>query len=136
MEEALRYEGAAKLLHRWVRRDVTVGGREIRAGQRVLVLLAAANRDPARFDDPEAVDIARAPNPHLAFGRGIHACLGAQLARLEIRLALASLVTRLPGLRLADPGVAPEWVPSLSSRGLRALVVAHDAPARGALSGE
>jgi cytochrome P450 len=135
VEEALRYEGPAKVLHRWVRRDATVGGREIRAGERVLVLLAAGNRDPARFPDPDAVDITRAPNPHMAFGRGIHACLGAQLARLEIRLALISLVTRLPGLRLADPDAALEWVPSLSSHGLRALPVAHDAPAGTGVSG-
>jgi cytochrome P450 len=127
VEEALRYEGAAKVLHRWVRHDVTFAGRQIAAGERVLILLAAANRDPARFADPDAVDIARAPNPHLAFGRGIHTCLGAQLARLEIRLALTELVTRLPGLRLADPSAGVEWVPSLASRGLRELVVAHDA---------
>lgn len=134
VEEALRYDGAAKLLHRWVRRDVCVHGRSIRAGERVLVLLAAANRDPARFPDPDAVDLARTPNPHLGFGRGIHTCLGAQLARLEIRLALIALVTRLPGLRLADPDAPPEWTSSLSSRALRRLEVAHDARPPGAVS--
>jgi cytochrome P450 len=109
VEEALRYEGA------------------IKEGQRVLVLPAAANRDPARFEDPDRFDITRAPNPHIAFGKGIHACIGAQLSRLEMRLALASVVKRLPGLRFAEPEPELRWVPSLASRGLETLRVAHDA---------
>jgi cytochrome P450 len=126
-EEALRYEGAIKVLHRWVKADLELRGRQIKAGQRVLIIPAAANRDPERFDDPEGVDITRAPNPHIAFGKGLHACIGAQLGRLEMRLALASLVKRLPGLRLADPAAELRWVPSLASRGLEELPVAHDA---------
>ena len=127
VEEALRYEGAIKVLHRWVKSDLELRGREIKEGQRVLVLPAAANRDPERFEDPDRFDIARAPNPHIAFGKGIHACIGAQLSRLEMRLALASVVKRLPGLRFAEPEPELRWVPSLASRGLETLRVAHNA---------
>jgi cytochrome P450 len=129
VEEALRYEGAIKVLHRWVKSDVELRGRHIKEGQRVLVLPAAANRDPERFEDPDRFDITRAPNPHIAFGKGIHACIGAQLSRLEMRLALASVVKRLPGLRFSEPGPELRWVPSLASRGLEKLLVAHDAGA-------
>jgi cytochrome P450 len=127
VEEALRYEGAIKVLHRWVKSDVELRGRQIKEGQRVLILPAAGNRDPERFEDPDRVDITRSPNPHIAFGKGIHACIGAQLARLEMRLALASIVKRLPGLRFADPEPDLRWVPSLASRGLEELRIAHDA---------
>jgi cytochrome P450 len=127
VEEALRYEGAIKVLHRWVRSDLELRGREIKEGQRVLVLPAAANRDPDRFEDPDRFDITRAPNPHIAFGKGVHACIGAQLSRLEMRLALASVVKRLPGLRFAEQEPELRWVPSLASRGLETLRVAHDA---------
>ena len=127
VEEALRYEGPIKVLHRWVKSDLELGGREIREGERVLVLVAAANRDPERFPAPDRVDIARHPNPHIAFGRGIHACVGAQLARLEMRLAVTGIVIRLPGLRLADDAAELRWTPSLASRGLAELRVCHEA---------
>jgi cytochrome P450 len=126
-EEALRVEGAIKILHRWTLEDHEIRGREIKAGDRVFIAPAAANRDPEKFEDPDRVDITRSPNPHIAFGKGIHACIGAQLARLEMRLALASLVKRLPGLRLADSEQQLRWVPSLASRGLEELRIAHDA---------
>jgi cytochrome P450 len=125
-EESLRYEGAIKILHRWTLEDHEIRGREIKAGDRVYIAPASANRDPEKFEDPERFDITRAPNPHIAFGKGIHACIGAQLARLEMRLALGSLVKRLPGLRLADPDAERHWVPSLASRGLSELRIAHD----------
>jgi cytochrome P450 len=128
-EEALRYEGAIKVLHRWVKSDLELREQEIKAGQRVLILPAAANRDPERFEDPDRVDITRSPNPHIAFGKGIHACIGAQLARLEMRVALASIVKRLPGLRLAPADGEPRWLPSLVSRSLEELRIAHDATA-------
>jgi cytochrome P450 len=127
VEEALRYEGPIKVLHRWVKSDIELGGREIREGERVLVLVAAANRDPERFPGPDGVDIARHPNPHIAFGRGIHACVGAQLARLEMRLAVTGIVIRLPRLRLARDAAELRWTPSLVSRGLAELPVCHEA---------
>lgn len=126
-EEALRFEGAIKVLHRWVAEDFELRGTKIEAGQRVFVLPAAANRDPLKFDDPEVVDITRSPNPHIAFGRGIHTCIGAQLARLEMRIAIAALVKRLPGLRLAVDPAELRWAPSLASRGLEEMPVEHDA---------
>ncbi len=127
VEEALRFEGAIKILHRWTIADFELRGRAIRTGDRVYVAPAAANRDPEKFPDPDRVDITRTPNPHVAFGKGVHACIGAQLARLEMRLALASLVKRLPGLRFAEPEPELRWAPSLAARGLEELRIAHDA---------
>jgi cytochrome P450 len=126
VEETLRYEGAIKVLHRWVLEDYVVQGTTIEAGSRVLLIPAAANRDPRRFTDPERFDVRRKPNPHLAFGKGIHACIGAMLARIEMRIALQRLVERLPGLRIAEQS-EPQWMPSLASRGLALLHVEHDA---------
>jgi len=94
----------------------------------VYISPAAANRDPAKFPDPERVDITRSPNAHIAFGKGVHACIGAQLARLEMRLALAAIVKRLPGLRFPDPTPPLRWVPNMASRALEELHIAHDAP--------
>jgi cytochrome P450 len=126
VEEALRTEGAIKVLHRWVVEDLEIRGRRIAKGDRVLLVPAAANRDPEKFPDPDRVDITRSPNMHLAFGRGVHACIGAQLARMEMRVAIERVFARLPGLRLADPEAEPRWVPSLASRPLRELQVAYD----------
>jgi cytochrome P450 len=126
-EEVLRYDGAIKVLHRWVTEDFELRGKKIEKGQRVFVLPAAANRDPERFEDPDRVDITRTPNPHIGFGRGIHACIGAQLARLEMRIAIAALFRRMPEMRLAVDPAELRWLPSLASRGLEALPIEHDA---------
>jgi cytochrome P450 len=126
VEEVLRVEGAIKVLHRWVIEDLELRGRTIRKGDRVLLIPAAANRDPERFPHPDVFDIGRSPNPHLAFGKGVHACIGAMLARIEMRVAVARAVERLPGLRMAPGAPAPSWTPSLASRGLAELHVAHD----------
>ena len=128
VEELLRYEGAIKVLIRWVLEDLELRGRAISAGERVFLLPAAANRDPRRFERPDELDLTRSPNPHVAFGKGVHACIGAQLARLEMRVALASLLERLPGLRLA-PDATLQWQPSLASRALKEVRVQHDAVA-------
>ncbi|MHB1538912.1 MAG: cytochrome P450 [Solirubrobacteraceae bacterium] len=128
VEELLRYEGAIKVLIRWVVEDLRLRDREIAAGERVFLVLAAANRDPRRFERPDELDVTRAPNPHVAFGKGVHACIGAQLARLEMRVALARLLERLPGLRLA-PDATLQWQPSLASRALKEVSVQHDAVA-------
>lgn len=126
VEEVLRVEGAIKVLHRWVVEDLELRGREIRRGDRVLLIPAAANRDPEKFADPDRFDVTRSPNAHLAFGKGVHACIGAMLARIEMRVAVARIAERLPNLRFADDPPAFEWNPSLASRALTELKVAHD----------
>jgi len=127
VEEVLRVEGAIKVLHRWVIEDLELRGQPIRAGERVLLIPAAANRDPAKFEDPDRFDITRSPNPHLAFGKGVHTCIGAMLARIEMRIAVAAIAERLPGLRFAEDAPPPRWVESLAARGLAECKVAHDA---------
>ena len=125
VEELLRYDGPIKVLHRHVIEDLELGGKEIRAGDRVFLSLSGANRDPEQFAGADGIDITRHPNRHVAFGRGIHACIGAQLARMEMRYNLEGIVERLPDLRLAQ-GARLEHVPSLSSRVLRELPVTYD----------
>ncbi|MFJ4907080.1 cytochrome P450 [Streptomyces sp. NPDC093249] len=124
IEESLRYDGPVETsTFRFTREPVVIGGREIPAGQYVLVGIGALDRDPARFPDPDRFDVRRETKGHLAFGHGIHYCLGAPLARLEGRIALRTLLDRFPGLEL-DPGAAPwEWIPGLLLRGVRHLPV-------------
>ncbi|OSC42261.1 cytochrome P450 [Mycobacterium decipiens] len=103
--------------------DVELSGRTIRAGDAVVVEFSMANRDPEVFDHPEVIDFHRRSIPHLAFGYGVHHCLGAQLARMELRLTLESLIRRLPGLRLAVPAEQLSWRTDRLIRGLDALPV-------------
>ncbi len=114
VEEILRYYGPAETTTaRYAREDVVVGGQEIAKGEPLLVVLAAADRDPTRFADPQAFDITREDaNRHIAFGKGVHACLGAPLARLEGQIALETLFRRYPDLRLAVPESEITWAPS------------------------
>jgi cytochrome P450 len=114
VEEILRYYGPAETTTaRFAREDVELGGQAIAKGDPLLVVLAAADRDPARFADPQAFDITREDvNRHIAFGKGIHACLGAPLARLEGQIALETLFRRYPDLRLAVPESEIAWAPS------------------------
>lgn len=121
VEELLRFEGPAKMIGRVAREDLQVAGTEIPAGARVLLVLSAANRDPAVFEDPDLLDLGRRPNPHLALGFGTHFCLGAHLARLEMRLALRTLYARCPQLRVE--GVEPAWRSTLVTRTLDRLPV-------------
>jgi cytochrome P450 len=100
-----------------------VRGTDIEPGTLVIVLLAAANRDPSRFARPDAFDIARDPNEHLAFGEGIHFCLGAPLARLEGSIAIRSIVQRFPRLALADQAARLTYKGSLFLRGLASLPI-------------
>jgi cytochrome P450 family 107 subfamily K polypeptide 1 len=111
VEETLRYWGPVDFLARRIaREDVEVGGTMIPAGEQAAVGLAAANRDPERFANPDAFDITRADaNRHLAFGKGIHACLGAPLARIEGQVAFETLFRRYPDLRLAIPAEEVRW---------------------------
>ena len=98
--------------------DVELGGSKVRAGDQLVLMYSSANRDPAHFDEPERLDLTRYPNRHLAFGFGTHFCLGASLARLEIRLFLEELVRRVRALRL-EPGPVEE-MPNSFVYGLRA----------------
>jgi len=119
VEEALRYDGPTQAMVRVVASDLTLGGQLLATGQRVFAMINAANRDPAIFEDPDRLDIARWPNRHIAFGHGIHFCLGAPLARLEGRIALRALARRLSQPALSDQRV--DWLDSLVFRGMRSL---------------
>ncbi len=105
VEELLRYDSSVQGVVRFARRRTELGGRTIEQGAALLPMVGAANRDPAQFSKPEELDIERSPNRHLAFGRGIHFCLGAPLARLEGEVAFAALLDRFPQLRVAEGGV-------------------------------
>lgn len=122
VEEFLRYESPAQIISRSAVRDVEIGGRMIKTGDSVIGLLGAANRDPNVFEDPDALDVARSPNAHVAFGHGVHFCIGAQLSRLEGRIAIPALVKRFPNMKLVD-GEA-DWRETAVLRGLNSLRVA------------
>ncbi|GGF40706.1 cytochrome P450 [Marmoricola endophyticus] len=121
VEEMLRFDSALQLFERTATEDVELGGVRVAAGERVALLLGSANRDPAVFDAPDELRPARTPNPHLAFGAGVHFCLGAPLARMELAESLGALRSRFPGLGLAaDPVRRPTFV----LRGYREVRVA------------
>jgi cytochrome P450 len=125
VEELLRFDAPLHLFTRYALEDVEVAGVKLRQGERVGLLLGAANRDPRVFPDPSRFEPARSPNPHVAFGAGIHFCVGAPLARLELRAALPILMSRLPSLRLAE---APRYRDAYHFHGLQALRVAWRSP--------
>jgi cytochrome P450 len=121
VEEFLRYDGPVLRNWRLATDSVEFGGRLIRKGQLVYQMLGAANRDPERFPDPESLQLERQDNHHLAFGYGIHFCLGAPLARLEAQIAIPAIFQRLPELQLAHE--QQSWLDNMSFRGLKALEV-------------
>lgn len=124
VEELLRYDGPLQVtIPSVAAADIPVGDVVIPAGEVVLPALLAANRDPGRFGSPDDLDITRAPGSHLAFGHGIHHCLGAPLARLEGRIALGSLLARFPRLRLAAQATEPARGPGLLMNGMVELPV-------------
>ena len=124
VEELLRFAGPAETAtERYAMRDVEVAGTRIPKGELVLAVLASANRDPAKFDRPDALDIGRSSNRHLSFGLGLHHCLGAPLARMEGTVAIGALVARAPRLRLRVPVSRLRWRPGFVLRGLEALPV-------------
>ncbi|GAA2653461.1 cytochrome P450 [Streptomyces lunalinharesii] len=132
VEELLRYDAAFELTTwRFLAEDGELHGTRIPAGDSVIVSLCAANRDPRRFTDADALDFDRSPNPHLAFGHGIHFCPGAALARAELQIALGTLVRRLPGLRPAVPDDELGWIGAVLARGVDRLPVTYDPPAAG-----
>jgi cytochrome P450 len=120
IDELLRFDTPLPLFERWVLEDIEVDGVQIPRGAELGLQYAAANRDPAAFSDPDRLDLARSPNPHATFGAGIHYCLGAPLARLELRLVFRALLDRLPRMALLEP---PVWKPTYVLRGLEALWV-------------
>jgi cytochrome P450 len=121
IEELLRYDTPAPMFERWVLEDIEVGGVRIARGQELALQFAAANRDPAAFDRPDAIVLDRSPNPYLSFGAGIHYCLGAPLAKVEFDILFRRMLADLPTLRLARE---PHWKPRFILRGLDALAVA------------
>ena len=121
IEELLRYDGPVQRTARVAGADATIGGRTIAKGDMVMPFIGAADRDPAQFPDPDRLDLSRSDNRHIAFGWGIHFCLGAPLARVEGQIALDALVRRLPGLELVNH--EPEYRQSLTLRGLKTLPV-------------
>ena len=125
VEEMLRFNGPVETATvNWAFEDIPLHGQTINQGDGILIALLSANRDPAVFENPNEFNITRQPNRHIAFGNGIHFCLGAPLARLEGEIAIGSLLKRFPALRLA-PGAADtlEWSESLLIHGLKALPV-------------
>ncbi|MBM3600902.1 MAG: cytochrome P450 [Alphaproteobacteria bacterium] len=119
IEEMLRWDGPTMAMTRIALTGLTCGGKEIKTGDRLYLMLNAANRDPAEFDDPESFDVARADNRHISFGYGIHYCVGAPLARLEGQIGIATLLSRLPTMALAIDTL--DWSDSFVLRGVRAL---------------
>lgn len=131
VEELLRHDAAFELTTwRFFAEDSELFGTTVPAGDSVIVSLCAANRDEDRFPDADRLDLDRTPNAHLAFGHGIHYCPGAALARAELQIAVATLLTRLPGLRpSAEPGDGLDeltWIPAVLARGVDRLPVAYD----------
>ncbi len=120
VEEMLRWDTPSQLFRRWVLEDMDYNGHSFKLGQEVAFLFGAANRDPAVFENPQAFDIGRVPNQHISFGMGIHFCLGAPLARLEMAVALKALLTRYQDLQLVEE---PVFKPGFVLRGLEALHV-------------
>lgn len=126
IEEMLRYYGPVETsLSRFVREDGEFAGEPVRRGEQIVALLASANHDETRFPDAERFDISREPNRHLAFGTGIHSCLGATLARLEGQIAFATLLARHPELALAVPRDQLAWRDGTFLRGLTRLPVTY-----------
>ncbi|MFD3454599.1 cytochrome P450 [Streptomyces sp. NPDC058691] len=124
VEEMLRYDGPVETAtYRFTSEPVEISGTVLPAREPVLVALASADRDPDRFGDPDRFDIRRDARGHVAFGHGLHHCLGAPLARLEGRVAIGSLLERCPGLALDTEPEALQWLPGMLMRGVRSLPV-------------
>ena len=124
IEELLRYTGPVQKLSRWTREDLTVGGYAIPRATLVVALVGAANRDPAYFTDPHQLDLRRSPNPHLAFGRGGHACIGRPLALRETSIALDELLRATALIEVLEH----RWAPNASMRSLASLILLTQEP--------
>jgi hypothetical protein len=120
IEELLRYDSPVQMDGRTVSESVVVGGKQMHRGQLLMLMIGGANRDPEAFPDPDRLDITRNAKSHISFGRGIHHCLGAPLARFEGRIAFRRLLERYPQISLTEP---PEFRDHTVLRGLRAINV-------------
>jgi unspecific monooxygenase len=130
VEEMIRWDGPLQMFERWVLEDgVHIADREFRRGDRIGMLFGSANRDPDRFERPDEFDIGRGDSTHIGFGGGIHFCIGAPLARMEIAVSLAQLRAAAPALELCE---VPDYQPSFVIRGLRSLVLQAQRPAAAA----
>ncbi|MEV4170056.1 cytochrome P450 [Nonomuraea sp. NPDC049709] len=118
VEELMRWDTPLQMFERWVLEDIEVHGVRIPRGSEVALLFGSANRDPAVFEDPDRLDVGRADNPHISFGAGIHFCLGAPLARIELVESFGALLDRAPKLELRQE---PAWKPGYIIRGLESL---------------
>ena len=121
MAELLRYDSPVQMTSRHPTESIEIGGKRIETGQEVIIVLGAANHDPAQFSQPDQLDLSRPESRHMAFGLGIHFCLGAPLARLEGEIAFNTLLRRLPDIQLATEEV--EQVPGTVFRGLMELPI-------------
>jgi cytochrome P450 len=120
VEELLRYDTPLQLFERWVLEDSEVCGVQVPMGAELGLMFGSSNRDPDVFADPDRLDLGRDPNPHISFGAGIHFCLGAPLARLEMLVSFETILRRMPDLQLLEE---PEWKPTYIIRGLKSLRV-------------
>lgn len=120
--EFLRYDGTVQMTSRVAKEDCAIAGQPIKAGESVMMVLGAANHDPAQFPDPDRLDLTRAENRHVAFGHGIHYCAGAPLAHLETQIVFTTLLRRFPAMRLLTHSFA--WQPSMVFRGVMSLPIA------------
>jgi cytochrome P450 len=132
VEECLRHDPPLHLFFRWAYEDIEVAGHRFQRGDRVACLLGAANRDPGHWDTPDRFNPNRPQKPHLAFGAGLHFCVGAPLARLELQVALPILFDRLPNLALATP---PRFADTYHFHGLAALTISPMTARQGLKSG-
>lgn len=120
IEELLRYDTPLQLFERWVLEDSEICGVQVPKGAELGLMFGSSNRDPDVFADPDRLDLTRDPNPHITFGAGIHFCLGAPLARLEMQIAFETIMRRMPNLELL---AEPEWKPTYIIRGMKSLPV-------------
>ena len=120
VEELMRFDSPLQLFRRWVLQDLVYDGLDLKQGTEVALIFGAANRDPRVFENANTLNLRRSPNPHISFGGGIHFCLGAPLARMELNIAYASLLQQFPNIKLATE---PHFHPTYVIRGLDALYV-------------
>src|SRR6202030_4579107 len=121
IEEILRYDGPVQSTIRSTKEEINLGGTILPANLGCFIILAAANRDPAQFENPDRFDITREPRDHVALGQGIHFCIGAPLARMEGAIAISAMMEKFPNIRIKDPSAEVAYKGSYFLRGLNSL---------------